>query len=116
MSDYLADGGKNVIGARDKPFKSQKEILSSFIHPTPQRLLLGKELGGLGSPDEVRCFINLFTLLGSLVFRYAEALFFLSQLQGAGKESSITPVLMKASAQFGSISPTDCLKFVSRES
>lgn len=116
LSDYLADGGKSVAGGRGKLFKSQKKILSSFIHPTPQRLLLGKELGGLGSPDEVRCFIDLFTLLSSLVFRYAEALLFLSHLQGARKESSITPVLMKASAQFGSISPADCFKFVSRES
>ena len=97
LSEYLADDEKSVVGGRDKLFKSEKAILSSFIHPTPQRLVLGKELGGLGTPDEVRYFVNLFTLLGSLVFRYGVSLGFLSQLQGAGKESSIAPVLVKAS-------------------
>ena len=50
LSEYLADDEKSVVGGRDKLFKSEKAILSSFIHPTPQRLVLGKELGGLGNP------------------------------------------------------------------
>ena len=115
LSEYLGDKGRSVVGGRLTLFKSEKKILSSFIHPTPQRLLLGTELGGLGKPDEVRCFINLFTLLSSLVFRYGVSLCFLWQLQGGGKESSIAPLLMKATRALGSISPSDCLRFVSRE-
>ena len=115
LTEYLADDGKSVVGGRDKLFKSDKEILSSYIHPTPQRLRLGKELGGLGSPDEVRCFVNLFTLLGSLVFRYAVSLAFLSQLLSGRKEGSIASVMMKVKEELGSISQADCLRFVVRQ-
>ena len=115
LTEYLADDGKSVVGGRDKLFKSDKEILSSYIHPTPQRLRLGKELGGLGSPDEVRCFVNLFTLLGSLVFRYAVSLAFLSQLLSGRKEGSIASVMMKVKEELGSISQAACLRFVVRQ-
>ena len=116
LSEYLSDDGKSVVGGRDKTFKSGKEILSSYIHPTPQRLILGKELGGLGKPDEVRCFINLFMLLSGLVFRYGVSLGFMSQLLGGRKEGSITAVMSKAAEAMDSISPADYLRFVSRES
>ena len=115
LTEYLSDGGESVVGGRDKLFKSEKDILSSYIHPTPQRLLLGKELGGLGRPDEVRWFVNLFTLLGSLTFRYAVSLAFLSQTLGGRKEGQIASVMMKVTEEFGSISPSDCLRFVAQE-
>ena len=115
LSEYLADDGKSVVGGRDKLFKSEKEILSSFIHPTPQRLILGKELGGLERPDEVRCFINLFMLLDSLVFRYGISLAFLSQLLSSRKEGAIASVMTKVNEELRSISPADCLRFVVQE-
>ena len=59
LSEYLARDGKTVEAGRVTMFKAGKEILSSYVHPTPQRLLLGKELGGLGQTDEVRFFANL---------------------------------------------------------
>ena len=68
LSKYLARDGKTVEAGRVTMFKAGKEILSSYVHPTPQRLLLGKELGGLGRTDEVRCFANLLVLLYGLVF------------------------------------------------
>ena len=114
LSEYLSDNGKSVVGGRDKTFKSGKAVLSSYIHPTPQRLLLGKELGGLGKPDEVRCFIDLFMLLTGLVFRYGVSLGFMSRLLSGGKEGSIAAVMSKATEAMGSLSPADCLRFVSR--
>ena len=105
LTEYMADDGKSVVGGRDKSFKSGKEILSSCIHPTPQRLRLGKELGGLGRPDAVRYFANLFTLLVSLVFRYGVSLAFLSQLLSGGKEGPIASVMMKGTEELDSISP-----------
>ena len=86
MSEYLAHDGKIAVGGRDRLFTSEKKILSSFIHPTPQTLLLGKELGGLGNPGEVRYFTNLFMLLSRLAFRYQVSLHFLSQLSGEGRK------------------------------
>ena len=115
LSEYLADDGKSVVGGRDKLFKSEKDILSSYIHPTPQKLILGKELGGLRKADEVRCFVNLFTLLNDLVFRYSVSLGFMSQLLSGRKEGSIETAMLKAAGAMGSISPADCLRFVSRE-
>ena len=96
-------------------FKSGEAFLSSYIHPTPQRLILRKELGGLGRPDEVRCFINLFMSLSGLVFRYGVSLDFMSQLLCSRKERSIATVMLKVTEAMGSISPADCLRFVSRE-
>ena len=115
LSEYLADDGKSVVGGRDKLFKPEKEILSSFIHPTPQRLRIGRELGGLGRLDEVRCFINLFMLLDSLVFRYGISLAFLSQLLSSRKEGAIASVMTKVTEELRSISPADCLRFVAGE-
>ena len=116
LSEYLSDNGKSVVGGRDKSFKSGKEILSSYIHPTPQRLRLGKEWGGLGKPDEVRCFVNLFMLLNRLVFRYGVSLGFMSQILSDGKEGSIAAVMSKAQKAMSSLSPADFLRFVSRTS
>ena len=115
LTEYMADDGKSVVGGRDKLFKSGKEILSSCIHPTPQRLFYGKELGGLGRPDEVRYFANLFTSLVSLVFRYGVSLAFLSQLLSGGKEGPIASVMMKVTEELGSVSPTDCFRFIARQ-
>ena len=116
LSEYLSDDGKSVVGGRDKTFKSGKEILSSYIHPTPQKLILGKEVGGLGGLDEVQSFINLFTLLSGLVFRYGVSLGFMCQLLSVKKEGPITSVLLKMTEAMGAISAAECLRFVVRES
>ena len=115
LSEYLSDDGNSVVGGRDKTFKSGKEVLSSYIHPTPQKLRLGKELGGLGKPDEVRCLVNLFMLLSGLVFRYGVSLCFMSQLVSGRKEGSIATAMSKATGAIGSIPPAELLRFVARE-
>ena len=53
--------------------------------------ILGKELGDLGSPEKVRCFINLSMLLGNLIFRYAASLASLSQTLGGKRSDSCAP-------------------------
>ncbi len=115
LTEYLSDGGESVVGGYDKLFKSEKNILSACCHPTPQRLMLPKELGGLGRPDEVLCFINLFALLLSLIFRYGVSLAFLSQTLGGSKEDKIASVMGKVREECASISPSDCLPFIARE-
>ena len=115
LAEYLVGDAKNAVEGRDKLFKSGKEILSSYIHPTPQRLILGKELGGLGRPDEVRCYVGMFMLLSSLVFRYGISLAFLSQLLSSRKEVAIASAMTKVTEELRSISPADCLRFVARK-
>ena len=115
LINFLGDDGKSFVGGRDKLFKSEKELLSLYIHPTPQRLIHGKEMGGLGRPDEARCFIILSTLLNSLVFRYAVSLAFLSNLLNGRKGGSLASVMMKVTEEMASISLADCLRFVARE-
>ena len=114
LIDYLGDDGKSVVGGRDQLSKLEKENLSSYIHPTPQRLILGKESGGLGRPEEVRYFVTLFTLLVSLVFRYGITLGFLSQTLGVRKEGAIASVLMMSTKELDSIPIADCLRFVAK--
>ena len=115
LSEYLSDNGNSVVGGCDKTFKSGKKILSSYIHPTPQKLRLGKELGGLVKPDEVRCLVNLFMLLSGLVFRYGVSLCFMSQLVSGRKEGSIATAVSKATGAMGSMPPAELLRFVARE-
>ena len=114
LIDYLADDGKSVIGGRDQLFKFEKQNLSSYIHPTPNRLILGKELGGLGRPDEVRYFVNLFTLLVSLVFRYGVTLGFLSETLGVRKDGEIASVLRMSTKELDSIPKADCVRFIAK--
>ena len=114
LIDYLADDGESVVGGRDQLSKPAKENLSSYIHPTPQRLILGKEMGGLRRPDEVRYFVNLFTLLVGLVFRYAVTLGFLSQTLEGRKEGKIASVLIKVTKELESIPIPDCLQYVAK--
>ena len=114
LSKYLARDGKTVEAGRVTMFKAGKEILSSYVHPTPQRLLLGKELGGLGRTDEVRCFANLLVLLYGLVFRYGISLDLMSQRLSGGNERSIAAAMLKATGAMGSVSMADCFRFVTK--
>lgn len=115
LREFLASDKKNA-GEMVRPGSKFREgLLSSYVHPTPQGLLLAKEQGGLGMADEVRYYMNLFILLGDLVFRYGVSLYFLSQLLDGRKEEPIASVMKKISQEFGSISPRDCLRFVAQE-
>ncbi len=110
LSEYLARKENCMARMKDRFSKTERKILSSYIHPTPQRLLLAKEQGGLGEVDEVRYYYILFVLLGNLVFRYAVSLVFLSQIMNSRREGPIASVLRKMVEAFDSMSPKDCLR------
>ena len=109
----------DLLGGEDKGFgaqvqqfaKAKQDIVSSHIHPTPQRLLLPREQGGLGNVNEVRYFCNMFVLLGDLAFRYGVSLNHLSQLVNGNNEAQMALTIEKIAAIFGSMSPKDCLAF-----
>ncbi len=110
LKEFVPGDGSSAVGKRGGPFETGRKILSSYIHPTPQGLLLAKQQGGLGEVDEVQYYYILFVSLGNLVFRYAVSLVFLSQSLNCGKEVVIASVLRKMGEEFSSISPKDCLR------
>ena len=114
LSEYLTRDGKTIEARRVTMFKAGKEILSSYVHPTPQRLALGKELGGLGRTDEVRFFANLLILLYGLVFRYGISLSLMAQRLSGGNERLVAAAMLKATGAMGSISMADCFRFVTQ--
>ena len=111
LADHLAGEDKPIAAQAQRSEKTKQEIVSSFIHPTPQRLLLPVEQGGLGKVDEVRYFYNMFVLLGDLVLRYGISLGYLSQLLKGKSETPIALILKNIGTTFGSISPKHCLAF-----
>ena len=108
----LVEGEAGGIATQEQRFpKTAQEIVSSYIHPTPQRLLLQGEQGGLGKVDEVRYFCNMFVLLGRLILRYGISLVYLEQTLTRESEAAIVLVLEKIGTEFGFISPEGCLAF-----
>ena len=107
ITEILVEDGDSAVGMRDRAFKLGRKILSPYIHPTPQSLLLAKEQGGLGEVDEVRYYYYLFLLLGYVEFRYSVSLAFLSQLLKSNKEGQINSVMIKMGEAFASTSPGD---------
>jgi len=82
--------------------KANRETTSAFVHPSPTRLLLPQESGGLLSGDEGRCYGVLLDLLSHLAFRYAISLTYLSRRLGNPQESSIASVTEKLTAVLAS--------------
>ena len=104
----------SAVGKHGAYFKTERDILSRFIHPTPQGLLHAREQGGLGNVDEVLYYIHLLLLLNSVAIRYAVSLSFLSQLFSGEKEAEIASVMTRTREVLGCISPADYLRFVSK--
>ena len=115
LKELVPSDGSSEVGMRGGPFQPGKDILSSYVHPAPQRLLLAREHGGLGNVDEVRYYIHLFLLLGNVAFRYAVSLDFLSQILNGAKEGQLVSVIEKLREEFGSLSSEDCFRFVARK-
>lgn len=114
LSDFVSADGDSAIDFRRGSFPTGREILSSYIHPTPQRLLLAREHGGLGPSDEFTYYVQLFPLLGNIAFRYALSLCLLSELWNGGKEERIVSVIERLGEEIDSLSSSDFLQFVSR--
>ena len=101
------DGAIGKETRRARAFaKTRQELVSPFIHPTPQRLFLPREHGGLAPATDSRYYFILIGLLADLAFRYAVSIAYLSQLLSTGKEQAIASVMHKiqnafAAVQFG---------------
>lgn len=87
--------------------KMKHELVSAFIHPTPQRLLLPREQGGLAPASAERYYFILIGLLADLAFRYAVSIGFLSQLLRAGKDQAIESVMREIQSAFAAVSIGD---------
>ena len=110
LADYMEGEDKGIAAEAQRYAKTKQKVVSSYIHPTPQILLLSGEQGGLGKVDEVRYFYHMFLLLGDLIFRYSISLDYLSQFLNGKCEAAITLVLEKIGTEFASISPESCLR------
>ena len=84
--------------------KMRQELVSSFVHPTPQRLLLPSEQGGLAPASDARYYSTLLGLLDELAFRYAISIAYLSQLLRADKEQAVTSVIQEIQNAFAAVS------------
>ncbi len=107
--DFL-DGAVGPENRRARAFaKRRQELVSPFIHPTPARLLLPREDGGLAPASGSRHYYFLIELLADLAFRYAVSTAFLSQLRGADTDQAIVCVIHKIQKAIPAVSPGNSL-------
>ena len=85
--------------------KTNRETTSSYVHPSPQRLLLPKEYGGLGSGDDQRYYTTMLDMLFHLAFRYAVSLAYLSRRLAVGEEFPLTSMMQRIGAVIVSVTP-----------
>ena len=86
--------------------KTNRETTSSYVHPSPQRLLLAKEHGGLGPGDDRRYYTSMLDMLFRLAFRYAVSLAYLSRCMAVGKELPIASMMQRIRAVIDSVTPS----------
>ena len=75
--------------------KAHRAGLSAYVHPSPSRLLLGKEDGGLLPSDDRRYYAIMLDLLFEVTFRYAISLAYLSRRFDDSQLSSIASVVQR---------------------
>ena len=87
--EFLNEAAGPTARQAQSSAKTRHELVSSYTHPTPQRLLLSTERGGLGPASDPLYYFTMLVLLADLAFKYAVALEYLSQLLGAGTVEAI---------------------------
>ena len=85
--------------------KTNREATSFYVHPSPQRLLLPKEHGGLGPGDDQRYYTTMLDMLFNLAFRYAVSLAYLSRRLAVDEELSIASMMQRIGAVIVSVTP-----------
>ena len=85
--------------------RTNRETTSSYVHPSPQRLLLPKEYGGLGPGDDQRYYTTMLDMLFHLAFRYAVSLAYLSRRLAVGQELPLAPMMQRIAAVIASVAP-----------
>ena len=103
LDDLLGVQDKQTARRVQASAKKKQETVSSYIHPTPQRLLLPRDQGGLGELYEFPYWSNMFMFLFDLVLRYAMLLGYLSQLLNAGSEAAVASVMERMRTKVDSI-------------
>ena len=83
--------------------KTNREASSSYVHPSPQRLLLPKDHGGLGPGDDQRYYATMLDMLCHLAFRYAVSLAYLSRCLAVGGELPIASTMQRIEAVIVSV-------------
>ena len=106
LEDGDEPGGRKTRQAQAHT-KTRKELVSAYVHPTPQRLFLPTEHGGLAPANDSRYYSNMVGLLADLVFRYSVSLAYMSQLLRAGKEQAITSAMDKIRNAFATVGSGD---------
>lgn len=97
-ANYLRDENNSLFEQMRQNRKTISEIVSPFVHPTFQRLLLPIEHGGLDKPREAACFLNLFGLLMDLSWNYGVSVAYLSQEPKFGKAADSRLVLQRVTS------------------
>lgn len=75
-----------------------REVLSGFVHPTPQRMLLPIERGGFLETDEAPRLFFLFAMLMDLAVKYDTSVAYLSHQSMNGITAELPPVLEKVAS------------------
>ena len=96
---------KEASKATRRRAKTNRETTSSYVHPSPQRLLLPKEHGGLGPGDDQRYYNTMLDMLCHLAFRYAVSLAYLSRRLAVGEELPIASMMQRIEAVIVSVTP-----------
>ena len=86
--------------------KAHRQTASWYVHPSPQRLLLSKEHGGLGPGDDQRYYVTMLDMLFHLAIRYAVSLAHLSRRLAVGEELPLASMMQRIRAVIVSVTPS----------
>lgn len=88
--NYLGERG-TVAGHFRQRAKELREIISSIVHPTPQRLLMPIERGGFYEKKELPSLFFILWMLMDLALNYADSVAYLSEKSTIENAPQVTP-------------------------
>lgn len=88
----------SIAGQIKQSDRQLREVLSGFVHPTPQRILLPIERGGFHETHEAPRFFFLFVMLMDLAVKYDTSVAYLSHQTMNGITAELPPVLEKVAS------------------
>lgn len=93
--NYLGEKNSAFAGKFRQVGKGLREIVSGFVHPTPQRLLLPIEHGGFYETNKAPNLVFMFWMLVDLASKYAVSVAYLSDNSKTGNEWEVTTVILR---------------------
>ena len=96
----------NYFGDEDSPFagkfrkvgKELREIVSGFVHPTPQRLQLPTERGGFFETNKEPSLVFIVWMLVDLASKYAVSVAYLTKDSNTGSARKLTDIFLQLSS------------------